>query len=178
MQAEAQAALARITNVFVEGTEGYHTFRMPAIVTTPKGSVLAFCEGRVGRHDHSENDILLKRSEDGGRSWSPLEDVPALVEPECMGSIIRIGDARDGSGALLFSNPVSTSDRINGSVRISRDDGATWSAPKTICGGRFAYSCLAVLPDDRVGCLYETGRTDPYERIVLACFPLAWIDGS
>ena len=35
-------------DVFVSGTEGYHTFRIPALLTTPKGSLLAFCEGKFG----------------------------------------------------------------------------------------------------------------------------------
>ena len=79
---------------------------------------------------------------------------------------------------MLFSIPATAGDRANGSVHLSRDEGVTWSAPKTICPGRFAYSCLAVLPDGLVGCLYETGRTDPYEKIVLARFLLEWVDGS
>ncbi|MDP7288617.1 MAG: sialidase family protein, partial [Phycisphaerae bacterium] len=50
-------------DVFVSGKEGYKTFRIPAIVVTKKGAVLAFCEGRVGgRGDSGNIDMVLKRS--------------------------------------------------------------------------------------------------------------------
>jgi sialidase-1 len=63
------------TDVFTAGTEGYHTFRIPAIVTAAGGSLLAFAEGRKeNRSDPGGGDIdlVLKRSADGGRTWSPL----------------------------------------------------------------------------------------------------------
>jgi sialidase-1 len=116
-------------------------------------------------------------SRDGGRSWSPLEDVPSLVEPECMGSILRYGEDGGSAGPLLYSGPASAVERANGSIWVSRDEGATWGGPRTICSGRFAYSCLATLPDGKVGCLYETGSSDPYERIVLASFSPDWVGG-
>lgn len=63
------------TDVFVSGEEGYHTYRIPAITTTHAGTVLAFAEGRATRGDHAKNDIVLKRSEDGGRTWAPIQIV-------------------------------------------------------------------------------------------------------
>ncbi len=57
--------------VFVRGSEGYHTYRIPSLLVTPKGTLLAFCEGRrCGRGDSGDIDLLLKRSTDGGRTWS------------------------------------------------------------------------------------------------------------
>ena len=32
--------------LFTAGTEGYHTFRIPALVRSNEGTLLAFCEGR------------------------------------------------------------------------------------------------------------------------------------
>ena len=47
-------------DVFISGQDGYHTYRIPAMVITAKGSVLAFCEGRKeGRGDSGNIDILL-----------------------------------------------------------------------------------------------------------------------
>lgn len=58
-------------DVFVSGKGDYHTYRIPAIVRTKKGTLLAFCEGRkAGRGDAGNIDMLVSRSTDGGKSWS------------------------------------------------------------------------------------------------------------
>ena len=44
-------------------------YRIPSIVTTGEGTLLAFAEKRVGLHDHAQNDIVLRRSSDNGNSW-------------------------------------------------------------------------------------------------------------
>src|SRR4051812_17216964 len=57
--------------LFVSGTDGYKSYRIPAMVTTTKGTLLAFCEGRRNNAaDAGDIDMLLKRSTDGGRTWS------------------------------------------------------------------------------------------------------------
>jgi hypothetical protein len=57
--------------IFISGTNGYHTYRIPSIAVTNKGTILAFCEGRMySRRDHGNIDLLLKRSLDGGKTWS------------------------------------------------------------------------------------------------------------
>jgi sialidase-1 len=55
-------------NVFVSGTDGYHTFRIPSIELAQDGSLLAFAEGR--RYNDGDPGIL--KSTDGGDSWSKL----------------------------------------------------------------------------------------------------------
>ena len=64
--------LLKFHDVFVGGTEGYHTFRIPAITTSKSGALLAFAEGRVSRSDHARNDIVMKRSKDHGVTWEAL----------------------------------------------------------------------------------------------------------
>ena len=62
------------TDLFVKGSEGYHTFRVPSIVVTTDGTLLAVCEGRkLDPHDSGDIDIVLKRSEDSGESWSTMQ---------------------------------------------------------------------------------------------------------
>ncbi len=54
---------------FTSGKEGYACYRTPALVVSQKGTVLAFCGGRVNDHrDEGDIDIVLKRSTDGGRT--------------------------------------------------------------------------------------------------------------
>ena len=57
--------------LFVRGQDGYDTYRIPALLTTGKGTLLAFCEGRKdSRSDHGNIDLLIRRSTDGGETWS------------------------------------------------------------------------------------------------------------
>ena len=56
------------TNVFVSGVDGYDTYRIPALIVTREGTLLAFGEGRKSSRGDSGNiDLLLKRSTDGYR---------------------------------------------------------------------------------------------------------------
>ena len=61
-------------------------------------------------------------------------------------------------------------------MRLSYDDGATWPVAKLLHAGPAAYSALAVLPDGRIGCLYERGQKSAYERITFARFGLDWLE--
>jgi len=60
-------------------------------------------------------------------------------------------------------------------VRSSDDDGRTWPKHRLLHAGPAAYSCLTVLPDGTVGCLYERGEKQPYENITFARFPFTWL---
>ena len=112
---------------------------------------------------------LVSVSHDQGITWDRLQEDETLIEPHCMASIFRYAfDSHSGKGIILFSNPASKKDRTNGTLRVSYDDGITWSQAHLIEPGRFAYSCLAKLPSGDVGCLYETGEKSGYEQITFA----------
>lgn len=58
---------------FVTGTEGYACFKIPALLSTQAGSLLAFAEARTPDcDDFARTDTVYKRSTDGGRTWSSL----------------------------------------------------------------------------------------------------------
>jgi len=64
------------TDVFISGTEGYHTFRIPSVIVSNRGTVLAFAESHTLHiFDSGDIDVTLKRSFDGGRTWEPLQVV-------------------------------------------------------------------------------------------------------
>ena len=121
-------------------------------------------------------------SRDGGATWSGLRDEPALIGPGCQGSILRYSDPLDGRRSrIVFSNPASARERKQGTVRLSYDEGQTWPVAKIICGeGFFCYSCLAVLPDGSIGCLYERTLSDDRPlNITFQCFTIDWLtDGQ
>ena len=64
------------TRVFSAGEGGYYCFRIPALLFTSRGTLLAFAEGRGqdsgSCDDHGDVHIVLKRSSDSGRTWSNL----------------------------------------------------------------------------------------------------------
>jgi len=63
------------TKVFARAEADYVYIRIPLILQTDKGTLLAFAEGRRGLHDQSSNDVILKRSTDGGATWSDLQAI-------------------------------------------------------------------------------------------------------
>src|SRR5262245_57219702 len=74
----ATAEVNKVT-VFKSGEDGYHTYRIPAIVEAANGDLLAFAEGRKnGGGDAGDIDIVLKRSADRGKTWGALQ----LVQDE------------------------------------------------------------------------------------------------
>ena len=122
----------------------------------------------------------VSTSSDGGMTWSEIYRDPALAEPRCQASFIRYSLASDDSkNRLLFSNPAHTDSRVSMTVKLSYDEGKTWPVAKTLHAGPAAYSCLAVLGDGRIACLYEAGQNSPYETITFERFSLRWLtDGK
>ncbi len=118
----------------------------------------------------------LAYSPDGGLTWSEVTYDAVQIEPVCQASFLRYTLAADyGKSRLLFSNPASTSGRTNMTARLSYDEGKTWPVAKTLHAGPAAYSCLTVLPDLSLGCLYEAGVSSAYQTITFKRFSLAWL---
>jgi len=116
------------------------------------------------RSYHGRNRRAICRSRDGGLSWDPLTFDESLVEPVCQASLIA------DRNVLYFSNPADTK-RVRMTLRASFDEGRTWPVSRVLHEGPSAYSCLAALRGNVIGCLYERGDSNPYERITLARVP-------
>ncbi|MDE2999432.1 MAG: sialidase family protein [Gemmatimonadota bacterium] len=116
------------TNVFTSGEDGYHTYRIPAVLVATDGSLLAFCEGRRNdRSDHGDIDLLVKRSGDGGQSWSAQQIVYGEPGEVTIGNPCPVVDAETGTVWTLFCR-----DNVDVLVTKSTDDGLTWSDPVDI----------------------------------------------
>lgn len=118
-------------------------------------------------------------SNDKGMTWTPVADDPALIEPVCQASALRLTTvSHGGRNRVLFSNPASEKRELL-TVRLSYDECKTWSVAKTLHPGPSAYSDLVALGDGMIGCLYERGTRNPYETITFARFTLDWLtDGK
>lgn len=116
-------------------------------------------------------------SSDNGYSWQSRPD-STLIDPGCNASIIRYTEMMDGfkKNRLLFANAKSNSGRINMTVRISYDEGKTWTAGKTIYEGSSAYSSLTILENGDIGLLFEK---DDHTENAFVSFSLEWLsDGA
>ena len=72
---------------------------------------------------------------------------------------------------LLFANPAGNG-RKNLTVRMSQGEGRSWPASRLVVAGPAAYSCLARLPDGRVGAVVETLG---YKKLSFTAFDLKWL---
>ena len=144
--------------------------------------VVELVDGRLMlnmRSFHGLNRRAVALSSDQGLTWRFRSHAEELIEPVCQASFLRYTTAvEQGRNRLLFSNPASLT-RENMTIRLSYDEGDTWTVAKELHHGPAAYSCLAVLPDASIGCLYERSVSSaaygPYERITFARLSLEWL---
>ena len=141
--APKQGPSLRQVDVFRSGEGGYHTYRIPALITTKNGTLLAFCEGRRNSSsDSGDIDLLLKRSFDNGKTWSEMQVVADMGE-DTIGNPAPVVERRSGEIILLMTrNPGRITEKqiVDGTaggtrtvwITRSRDDGATWAPPREI----------------------------------------------
>jgi sialidase-1 len=134
----------------------------------------AFRDRKTRDRPYLERTVSI--SSDGGAIWSDPVPIAALPEPACQASLIRCFPSNDADRPwLLFSNPADRQERQRMTVRLSKDDGKSWPFSKEIEPEQAAYSCLAMLPDGRVACLYER---DDYKQVALTVFSLEWLENE
>lgn len=130
------------TPVYIAGEDGYDTYRIPAVVTTAKGTVLAFCEGRRNSSsDYGDIDIVVKRSGDKGATWSAQQVIVDNGTMSCNNPTPIIDLATNTLVMVFTKHPgeVREDEILSGKaapctvwVTKSTDDGMTWTAPREI----------------------------------------------
>ncbi|MGL4854444.1 MAG: exo-alpha-sialidase [Lentisphaeria bacterium] len=129
----------KLDYVFSSGSFGYNTFRIPALVTSKQGTLLAFAEGRVNHSgDHGDLDIVLRRSEDDGKSWQDLIVVQDDGKYQC-GNPAPIVDTKSGRIFLLSCGSTDSEHAVMSGkatrevyIQHSDDDGKSWTARRNI----------------------------------------------
>ncbi|MFC2123395.1 exo-alpha-sialidase [Bacteroidota bacterium] len=128
----------------IDGVE--YGYRIPALIVSRTGTLLAFAERRVGLHDHAQNDIVLKRSTDNGNDWESMQVIadmgkkslndPCAVVLESgrillMYQMFPYGIHTINSGWIQMADNGYDGPRNTKTFMVySDDDGKTWSDPK------------------------------------------------
>jgi len=136
-------------NLFSAGEGGYDVYRIPGVVVTAKGTVLAYCEarelpeGRMGA-DWAKIDVLMRRSTDGGSTWSTPRK---LVTPpdDVQLNPMALGRGYDAADSVTVNNPLAIVDHMAGALHFlycieyarcyymrSDDDALTFTEPVDI----------------------------------------------
>jgi sialidase-1 len=139
----AAEPLLETSAVFPPGMNGIARYRIPGIVVTTKGTVLAYSEARRNSSaDWGEIEVHLRRSTDGGKTWQEPKHI-AHSGTRIEGNPHKKTDG--GEREQTVNNPVAIVDRETGAIEMlycinyarcfsmrSTDDGVTWSAPVEI----------------------------------------------
>lgn len=169
----------------------------PEWINPNEAIALELVDGRVMlnvRNESKTHRRLVTYSKDGATGWSTPQFHDQLLEPICMGSLIRLSAQPQASkNRILFSNPHNlerdgkpgtpgvSRDRRNLSVKLSYDEGRTWAVDKFVEPGHGAYSDLAVTKAGTILLFFGNGGTPKFagSKLSVARFNLEWLtDGK
>lgn len=178
-------------DLYVSGESGYARYRIPALLTTASGTILAFAEARkFTGGDSDQIDLFLRRSTDGGKTFGDVQVVATTPDWVC-GNPAPVQDRESGRIWLLFCKNRKDGDEgmiCEGKAPrevwkcYSDDDGASWSKPEEItasvkppewswyatgpCHGIQLASGRLVVPCDHI-VFKDYNRGDPYYSHVI-----------
>ena len=160
------------------------------LIELANGDVMMNARDADNRHRPDKFVRRVAVSRDGGDTWAPASFDPQLTCPQCHACLRRYSLAQGNEkNRILFSNPnhgyrdqKHPYGRINMSVRMSYDEGKTWTAGKTVYPFVSSYSDMAVLRDKSIVMVYERGpegSTHYWDEIQFVRFDLGWLtDGK
>jgi sialidase-1 len=142
----ATAPLFESVTVFQSEAGKYGLYRIPGIIVTPRGTVLAYAEARRERGDWDDIDLVLRRSTDGGRTWDKERIIGQVKGPLSRNPVLKKFPPKNAQpGDITYNNPVAIADQKTGQVHflfcieymrcfwmVSHDDGVTFSEPVEI----------------------------------------------
>ncbi len=146
------------------------------IVERSDGSLLMNMRAS-GPSSYSFGYRTISVSNDAGMTWSVPRAEKELPGPACQASIIRLNE-----NEILFLNPAVHHEggfnlwsRKNLTLRLSKDDGKTWAASRTLNEGLSGYSDVAIKKNGQILCVFENGKRDYCEKISVICLNRSWL---
>ncbi len=158
-QVDSDEPYRETIQLFEAGYQGYRTYRIPALAITPQGTLLAAVAARFDGHGDWVNiDTMLRRSTDGGKTWTPQE----IVTDDGRNTVDNatfIVDSHRGNVYLMY--------QINYArayLKAMENEGERWSAPREVTNvfevfrdrDRYDWEVLAMGPGH--GIVLENGR--------------------
>jgi len=145
--AVAAERLMEKTDLFTAGTAGYATYRIPGMIVTSRGTLLAYCEARKSlQGDWGTIDIMMRRSTDAGATWDKQRKI-VNITGKVVQNVVALKQNLAKEGEITVNNPVAIADRRTGAVHFlycveygrcyymrSDDDGQTFYEPVDITG--------------------------------------------
>lgn len=172
-ETDGTVATAKSTDVFIKGKDGYNNFRIPSLLRTQTGRLIAFAEGRSALSDQGNIDTVYKLSDDNGATWSALSVLADLgADTIDNPTSLQLGD---GTILVLLSSNLGSCTQttlLNGTCAERRrvwiiesvDNGVTWSKLREI---------TSQASDTKNWVWYATGPGNGIQlrsgRVVIAC---------
>ena len=164
------------------GDDGVFLYRIPGLVKTKEGTLIA-CYGarwKKGKDVPNDVSVCISRSRDGGRTWGPMQvvmdmdqwggasrenngvDDPCLLLDETTGELLifagwrHVGSPTPAQAQTIKGgyDPTALSQML---LSRSGDDGATWSAPENLSPQLKDPTWISMIPGPGIGITLEDG---------------------
>ncbi len=133
------------TDVFVPKDDGFKSIRIPSLLVSKAGTLLAFAEGRAANADQAKNKLILKRSTDGGKTWGKLKVIADSGE-QSLNNPTAVVERGSGQILLMYQSYPAAAGELSEKLQpghdgefivrnwllTSDDDGVTWNKPRDI----------------------------------------------
>ena len=125
------------TYLFTNGESGVCEYRIPALITTKTGALIAVCDARIDRPGDAPNniDLVMRRSLDNGETWTPMQVIAGFPGDEAACDPCILADNRTGTVWVFYDYAIPHESlprkrKMMFHAICSDDDGATWSPPR------------------------------------------------
>lgn len=157
-------------DLFVSGSKGVVEFRIPSMITSNTGTILAVCDARVDRTGDVPNNIdqVIRRSLDNGQTWEEIRTIVDFADQEGAADPQLIQDSGTGRIFLFYTYCPGRNDVTSGPNRNRRylslqyiysdDDGITWSLPLVVEHGLKKAGWHSMWPAPGRGTQLKNGR--------------------